>query len=115
VIATALRRAAIFRLRAVPATNSYGEPSPPSWANPERVRIPGAFWQPAATSDDDGPKGTSSTTVRRVFVPGDFDLAADDRVEIDGDVWRVDGHPTTRRGLIGDTITAANLVRPETR
>lgn len=69
--------------------------------NPDRVELPGAFTAPR-TSTDLNDRGSSGVTVGlTLFADFDADLAADDLVEVDGAVYRIDGeiaawkHPHT--------------------
>lgn len=103
----------VYRLRAGLAQDSYGDPVE-SWDVPERVRLRGASVQDVSVAEGEG---VTRRVIRRewtLFAPGAVELTADDRVEYDGDVWRVDGDPATKRGLGSAVYTVCTLTRVTT-
>jgi head-tail adaptor len=101
---------AVYRLRAVAGVDSYGDPVE-SWTTPERVRLKGATVQDVRTEEVEGSTRTIVRGEKALFVPGAVDLTEDDRIEVSGEVWRVNGPPTVRRGLGSATFTTATLTR----
>ncbi|AYN58490.1 head closure Hc1 [Arthrobacter phage Liebe] len=104
----------VYRLRAGTTTDSYGDPVE-SWDAPDRVRLRGASVQDVTVAEGEG---VARRVIRRewtLFAPGAVDLTADDRVEYEGDVWRVDGDPATKRGLGSAVYTVCALTRVTTR
>lgn len=102
----------VFRLRAGAALDSDGDPVQ-SWAAPERLRLKRATVQQSSSQDEDGAvrRTPLSETVWRLFVPGAVDLVHDDRIEVDGELYRVDGKPAVRDGLSQSVYTRALLVQ----
>lgn len=100
----------IYRLRATATTDSYGDPVE-SWTTPERVLLKGAHVQVATTNEVDGDDRHIIRGEKTLFVPGAVDLTENDRIEVEGLVWRVNGVPVVRRGLGSLTYTTANLTR----
>lgn len=99
----------VYRLRAVIGTDSYGDPAE-SWDGPGRTPIRGARWEDVTSVEIDGQVRALIRSERTLFAPGAADLTANDRVEILGEVWRVEGDPVVHRGLAG-THTTATLRR----
>jgi hypothetical protein len=104
------RASRAYRLRATVAADAYGDPVL-SWEEPERTPLAKATVQAVTSTETDRPTGVRLTDARALFVPGVADLTAADRVEIDGEVWRVDGTPAVLRGLVSGVYTTASLVR----
>lgn len=100
----------VYRLRAGMAEDSYGDPVE-SWDTPERVRIPGASVQDVSVVEDNGVSRRILRGEKTLYAPGSVDLTKDDRVEVDGEVWQVDGNPERRRGLASSAYTTARLVQ----
>ena len=100
----------VYRLRAGVTEDSYGDPVE-SWDTPERVRIPGASVQDVSVVEDNGVSRRINRGERTLYAPGAIDLTKDDRVEVDGEVWQVDGTPEARRGLASGTFTTARLTQ----
>jgi hypothetical protein len=90
--------------------DSYGDPVE-SWDAPERKRLHGAAVQEVTSVEDDDSVRPLLTDERRLFVPGKVPIRPEHRIESDGDVWRVDGKPITRRGLASSVYTTATLRR----
>lgn len=101
---------AVYRLRAVAAVDSYGDPVE-SWTTPERVRLTGATVQDVRAEEVEGAVRRTISGEKVLFVPGAADLTENDRVEVSGAVWRVNGPPSVLRGLGSSTFTTANLTR----
>jgi hypothetical protein len=104
---------AIYRVRPRVTTDSYGDPVE-DWSNPERLELKRASTQAVTSTDSDGVTVHVSRNERKLFVPGTPDLVDSDRVEIKGEMWRVDGDPETRAGLAASTLTTAILTRLKT-
>lgn len=100
----------IYRLRATAGTDSYGDPVE-SWTNPTKTRLRGAHVQASQTDEDEGNDRRTIRDEKTLFVPGAADLTENDRIEIDGRVWRVNGLPVVRRGLGSSSYTTATLTR----
>lgn len=94
-------------------TDSYGDVVE-SWAEEDVIRtpLPGAFVQ-YRSSTETASSGRVAVTVDALLIaPGDPGLHEADRVEVDGETWRVDGRPALRRGFGGAHLhTAASLTR----
>ncbi|AWY06642.1 head-to-tail stopper [Microbacterium phage Zeta1847] len=103
----------VHRLRPGTRVDGVGD-TVRDWRTPERVRIPNATLEPVTSTATDG-SVLIIESQRRLLIVGTFDLKATDRVEADGEVWRVDGVPAVRRGLITGTHTAVKLERIEAR
>lgn len=109
MLLTAYTRApAVYRLRPGTTTDSYGDPVE-SWDAPERVLLRGASVQSVSVVEDEGVERRIIRGQKTLFVPGAVDLTADDRVEVAGEVWKVDGDPVTRAGLASTVYTTAAL------
>lgn len=103
----------VTRLRARPAVDSYGDPVE-SWGDPLRDLLPGAQLQNAGSVEADAALKRVLVNDRRLFIPYAADLTSEDRVEVLGEVWRVDGDPIVRRGLASSVYTTATLKRVTT-
>ena len=101
---------AITRLRATVTTDSYDEPAE-SWDTPDRLPLRGAEAQGPSSTETETPSADQVSNTRILFVPGTPDITATDRVEIDSEVWRVDGDPVVHRGLAFGVYTTARLHR----
>ncbi|RAX48941.1 hypothetical protein DQ353_12540 [Arthrobacter sp. AQ5-05] len=108
----ASRTPPIFRLRASVTTDYYGD-TVEDWENPVKAPLKRAQVQDVETIADDGFTRRVIKGQRLLIVPGAVDLAATDRVEIQGQVWRIEGLPVTRRGLASRVYTRATLTRSE--
>lgn len=109
---TGLSGSKAYRLRPAVKEDSYGD-SVDDWGDPQRVRIPRADFQEGPNAEREG--------VRRLLegeglllIVGRFDLTADDRVEVNGDVWRVHAKPLVRKSLATGNLTVAELRRVKT-
>ena len=102
-----------YRLRPGERTDSLGD-TVRDWQSPERKRIPGATLESVTGTAADGSVLVIESE-RRLLIVGTFDLASTDRVEADGEVWRVNGPPAVKRGLITGTHTAVRLKRHEAK
>lgn len=91
-----LGKQVVYRLRA-PLARS-GTRYARDWENAERTTIRGCAVQPLggreATVDRE-----FSRTAARLIAPRGTDLAATDRIEVDGAVWEMDGEPQPWRDL----------------
>jgi hypothetical protein len=109
VLLTAYRIARpVYRLRAGSGVDSYGDPVE-SWTTPDRYLLKGAILQDAKSEET----GAILHSEKVLLVPGEPDLTEADRIEHDGDAWRVNGVPTTKTGLASRTFTVATLTRTE--
>jgi hypothetical protein len=100
----------VFRLRAAPAVDTYGEPLD-GWGAPSRRRLLRATVQSESTSEEDGTTRRLRTDERVLYVAGVVDLTADDRIEHEGLVYLIDGEPVTDRALASAPLTTAKLRR----
>lgn len=99
-------------VRPTVSADSYGDPVV-SWAAPVRTVLHGAVVQDKTSVETGGDARQRLTTTRVVYVPGDVEAESTDRVEIDGETWRIDGHPFVSRGLgYGNVYTTFLLTRP---
>ena len=109
-LARPTRARPVYRLR--PATSvDYDGDTVESWDTPTRDRLRGAVVQDVTSTEKDGVVRRLTESERLLLVPGRADLHRDDRVEVGGEVWRVDGDPVTRRSESMGTFTSAQLVR----
>lgn len=99
----------VVRLRPGTSTDLRGE-TVESWARPDRAPLKGATVELTSTTEADGTRRVLRDE-RTLRFPRAVDLRAEDRVEIDGEVWRVDGEPFVERGLARGVETRAALVR----
>lgn len=98
----------VTRLRPGSGTDSYGDPVE-SWDAPARFALKGATVQDVSVIEDEGTVRHIIRGQKTLYIPGAADLTAADRVEIDGEVWRVDGPPKIRAGLASAVYTTAAL------
>jgi head-tail adaptor len=101
---------AVYRLRAGSTVDSYGDPVE-SWTAPQRTLLKGATVQDVNTEEVEGATRTLVRGEKALYAPGAIDLTEDDRIEVDGVVWRVNGLPNVRRGLASSVYTTATLTR----
>jgi head-tail adaptor len=102
--------APVYLLRARTRLDTYGDPVE-DWDDPERILIPGAVIQSVASTEEGG----DLTHTRNLFCRGALDVTAEDRIEAEGQVWRVDGDARVRHGLSVGTYTRLRLSHPERR
>jgi hypothetical protein len=106
----------VYRVRPGTTTDSDGDPVE-SWEHPDRLRLRNVTLQESSSEDEDGLAQRSlgskrlTRSGRKIFVPYAADVVANDRVEIDGQLWRVDGNPNPRRGLATSVYTTVTLAR----
>lgn len=111
MLLTAYRRApSVYRLRPGTKLDSYGDPVE-SWDTPERTLLRGASVQSVSVVEEEGTVRHVLRGEKTLYAPGDVDLTANDRIEVDGEIWRVDGDPVTRAGLASTVYTTAALER----
>lgn len=101
---------AVYRLRAGVTTDSYGDPVE-SWDSPERFLLRGASVQTVSTVEDEGTTRHIIRGEKTLHAPGSPSLTSGDRIEVGGEIWRVDGDPVVRRGLASTVYTTASLER----
>ncbi|WP_144722238.1 hypothetical protein [Cellulosimicrobium sp. TH-20] len=104
-------RPLVFRLRPGTRTNGFGDVVE-DWSTPERTRLHGAIVQDSNSVEL--PEGSRVRVVTRktLFARGAPGLRATDRVEVDGEVFLVDGEPVVRRPRSRPVYTTADLKRP---
>jgi head-tail adaptor len=100
----------VTRLRAAVTQDSYGDPAE-SWAQPARLPLKLAQIREVSSDETDGQVRRILTDERALFVPGAPDVVANDRIEVGDEIWRVDGDPIVREGLMSGVFTAATLKR----
>lgn len=105
------RTQVVYRLRPGVKLDSYGDPVE-DLDNPERERLVGAYVQSGQLMED---PDRLLAGQRKLFAPGSHDLKAEDLIEVDGELWRVEGDARIRHGLAMGTYTAAILSKPSRR
>ncbi|QPX62342.1 head closure Hc1 [Arthrobacter phage Tbone] len=111
MLLTAYRRASsVYRLRPGTKTDSYGD-TVESWDAPERTLLRGATVQSVSVVEEEGTVRHVLRGEKTLYAPGVVDLTANDRIEVDGEIWRVDGDPVPRAGLASAVYTTAALER----
>lgn len=100
----------VYRLRAAQRVNAYGD-DVEDWATPERVKLRRAVVQEVSSEEIETGTRRLLTDERTLIVEGEPDLAADDRIEYRGEVWRFHGDPITRPALGSATQTVASIRR----
>lgn len=103
-------RQKVYRLDAGETTDSYGDPVE-DWSAPVKTRLPGAKVEHAETVEEEGTTRYVRRDERVLFAPGSPALTREDRVEVDGQVWRVNGTPNFRRGLASGAYVTATLTQ----
>jgi hypothetical protein len=94
------------------AVDSYGDPVE-AWGSGARAPLPRAVVQDRDSVESAGDGRQRVVTRRVVYTPGDVGATERHRVEIDGEVWQVDGQPAVKRGLgYRNVYTALEVVRP---
>lgn len=114
MIFNATRAPKVYRIRAARSLDSYGDPVD-DWDNPVRERLPRAILQAPSSVEVDGTGKRLVTGERSLYAPYPLDLTAEDRIEVGGEVWRVDGDPIIRQGFAMGVYTTATLVRADRR
>lgn len=109
-LARPTRARPVYRLRPGTVTDYDGD-TVESWDTPSRDRLRGAVVHDVTSVEKDGVVRRLTESERLLLIPRLTDLHRDDRVEVDGDIWRVDGDPVTRRSESMGTFTSAQLVR----
>lgn len=110
ILLGAARRNPVYRLRYRVGLDSYGDPTE-SWDSPDRSPLKGATWSDVEVEEAETASGRIVRKERRLRIPGAADLTEKDRVDLSGEVWRVDGPPLVRRGLALGVETVAVLRR----
>lgn len=106
--------ARVIRVRPVTVADSYGESVGLVWdGRADRALVPGARVQERSTSDSPALGTPDRRLAERVlFAPGVADVEPDDRIEVAGEVWRIDGEVLVKRGISPrSTFTTATLRR----
>lgn len=103
----------IYRLRPTVGEDSYGDPYE-TWDPPQRHRLRRAEVQDVATVEEEGVRRVVVEGERRLYVPYAADLTSADRIEVDGETWRISGKPAVRRGLASTVYTTCTLTQTET-
>lgn len=119
MLAETRRQPPIYLLTPGAGTDSYGDPLN-DWATPERTLIPGATLQAHATFDKDVATGSNTDRTGTLIAVGQptgalTQITEQSRIEQDGIVWRVNGTPNFKRGLmLGNSHLTASLTRTTT-
>lgn len=101
---------AVVRVRP-PATDEYGDPLE---GDSEEETITGAFTAPRTSFDADGRVRDGAVIGLSLFAPDGSDIVRTDLIEVDGELWRIDGDvgrwrsPLTgwKPGLTADLVRA---------
>lgn len=119
MLAETRRSSPVFLLSPRTRTDSYGD-TVSDWSNPTQTVLPGATIQTRTTADKDINVGTTTERQAVLIVQGQpggvLSLVTNDsRVMQDDLVWRVNGSPNIKRGLMfGNTHLTATLARTTT-
>lgn len=82
----------VTRLRPTTRTDGYGD-TVEDWTTPTRLDFADVAWHPSTTSEDAEAGRSAILSGLTIYLPFDADVTADDRFEVDGTVWHVDGTP----------------------
>ena len=104
----------IYRLRAGTTLDSDGDPVE-SWDTPDRLKLVGAEIQDVSTVEEEGVSKRILQGEKVLFVRRLVDVKAEDRIESEGEIWRVNGEPVKRSGLASGSYTKAALTRTSSR
>jgi len=104
------RRDPVYKLTPRTVSDSYGDPVL-SWDDADKDELPGATWEDVTSEEDANGNRRLVSNTRQLFVPGRCRITQQDRVEIRGEVWRVDGDPIDREGMAMGVYTVAKLTR----
>lgn len=104
----------VYRLRPGTALDSDGDPVE-SWDSPDRLKLVGAEIQDVSTIEEEGAAKRILQGEKTLFVRRLVDVKAEDRIELDGNQWRVNGDPVKRSGLASGSYTKAALTRISSR
>ncbi|WVX87998.1 head-to-tail stopper [Arthrobacter phage TforTroy] len=104
------RAPSVYRLAPGTTYDSYGDPVE-SWDTPERTLLRGAVVQDVSVVEEEGVARHVLQGQKRLYAPGRLPVTAADRIEVDGEVWEVDGDPVVREGLASTVYTTAALKR----
>lgn len=109
MILTSYRRApSVYALTPGVTLDSYGDPVE-SWDTPTRTLLRGAVVQDVSVVEEEGVARHILRLQKRLYCPGDPGLSAASRIEVDGEVFKVDGDPVVRAGLASTVYTTAAL------
>lgn len=100
----------VVRLRAARREDSYGDVVE-DWTVPERKRLFHVDVQDVSSVEEDGVTRRLVTDQRRLAIRGVADVTVRDRIELDGDAWKVDGDPVVVRPRVGVPFTIVQLLR----
>lgn len=99
-----------FLVEARGGLDSYGDPVD-DWADPVLTPIKGAVVQ-SVSSVETFADGTARTVTTRVLrVPGDPGIAENDRVDVDGERFTVEGLTAVHRGLTARPVYTTVALR----
>lgn len=89
----------VTRLRAVAVVDPYsGEATGEDWTTPDTLDIPGCAFDPGGSSEPLDVGRASVVTQPTLYHPStDLDVTAQDRIEVRGRTWQVDGDPAVYR------------------
>jgi len=102
----------VYRLRAGITEDSYGDPVE-SWDVPDKVRLKRAVVQFDQSEEDEDTARRVLRTERVLIVPGRADLTAEDRIEYEGEVYKIQGDPAIREGLAQGVYTLAIITQTQ--
>lgn len=92
MLTSAVADRTVTRLRAPVIENRYGDDER-DWTAPASAEIAGCALQPATSTETLDPTRQTVITRWQLFAPPGTDLAAFDRIDVDGVVYEVDGDP----------------------
>lgn len=112
------RQSPVYLLVPTAGLDSYGDPID-NFGEPTRVLIPGAEIQRNSTEDKDLATGSQTDRLGKLIATGrahELDIyrmvTEASRIEQDGKVWRIQGEPNIKQGLINtNTHLTASLTR----
>ena len=101
---SSLDKIAVVRLRGTASSGGYGDATL-DWANPARKSISGCHWQPVI-GEEISTDRSAVISRWRWWGPLDADVTDQDRIEVDGIQYRIDGSVEEWRALGLDHKTA---------
>lgn len=91
-----------YRLRATPKADPYsGEETGLDWHSPDRLELDWVLFAPGSSAEQDVVATQDiDTFVGRLYLRDnvDPDITPSDRIEVNGEVWAVKGHPMQWHG-----------------
>lgn len=115
MLLTAYRKTpTVYRLRPGTVLDSDGDPVE-SWDSPDRLKLSGAVVQDVSTVEEETGRTQIVKGEKVLFLSRPADVKSDDRIEVAGETWRVNGDPVTRPSLASGVVTTVTLTRVESR